>query len=118
MTVYSSRSDLLRQTITAGVKDPRALAFDDTGNLYVANTGGANTVTVYAPGKTSVLRTISQGVNTPQALAFGFDGELYVANGVGGEKVGTISIYRRRSSVPRKIIAEGIDEPKALLIGP
>ncbi|MGA8533626.1 MAG: hypothetical protein WB615_05915 [Candidatus Tumulicola sp.] len=48
---------------------PAALAFDGSGNLYVANDYHSS-VTVYAPGSKSVLRTISKGVNWLVALAF------------------------------------------------
>ncbi len=63
------------RTISQGVDVPEALAFDDSGNLYVANCGsclssGSDTVTVYAPGSMSLLRTISQGVSLPLVLRF------------------------------------------------
>jgi DNA-binding beta-propeller fold protein YncE len=87
VTVYAPDSKKLLRTISQGVVKPTALAFDGSGNLYVANCGsycggkGSNgTVTVYAPGKAKVLRTISQGVSSPQALAFDGSGNLYVAN--------------------------------------
>jgi DNA-binding beta-propeller fold protein YncE len=60
-------------TISQGMMLPNALAFDGSGNLYVANFGSASStgnVTVYAPGSTKVLRTISIGVDYPNALAF------------------------------------------------
>lgn len=47
-----------------------ALAFDGSGNLYVANLV-PNTVTVYAMHCKKLLRVIHQGVNGPAELAFG-----------------------------------------------
>ena len=82
ITVYGSGSTSVLRTISQGVKVPLALAFDRSGNLYVANEKGGpeheGAVTTYAPGSTSVLRTISQGVNTPGALAFDSSANLYV----------------------------------------
>jgi hypothetical protein len=66
------------ETISNGIHNPGALAFDGSGNLYVANENGAcggnsryGTITVYAPGSTSAFLTISQGISGPLALAFG-----------------------------------------------
>jgi DNA-binding beta-propeller fold protein YncE len=55
---------------TIRVSYPEALAFDGSGNLYVANYG-SDAVTVYAPGEKTVLLKISAGVNMPAKLAFG-----------------------------------------------
>lgn len=85
MTVYAPGTTSVLRAISQGLNNPDSLAFDRSGNLYVANRGGnsgsgGDTVTVYAPGSTSVLRTISQGLNGPVALAFDRTGNLYVAN--------------------------------------
>ena len=63
MTVYAPGSTSPLRTISQDVSYPVALAFDESGDLCVANADGNNgngSVTVYAPGSTSVLRTISQ----------------------------------------------------------
>jgi len=67
------------RTITEGLSTPDALAFDGSGNLYVANYGNA-TVTVYPPGGTSASETISQGISHPIALTIDGSGNLYVVN--------------------------------------
>ena len=60
------------------MSDPVALAFDSSGNLYVANQDG-NTVSKFAPGSTTASATLT-GLNRPDALAFDSSGNLYVAN--------------------------------------
>jgi hypothetical protein len=70
VTVYAPGLTSVLRTISKGVKGPRALAFDGSGNLYIANFTN-NTVTEYAPGGTYVVRTISKGISGPDALAFG-----------------------------------------------
>ena len=88
VTVYAPGSKNVLRTISQGVNAPYALAFDGSGDLYVAN-ANANTVTVYASGGGTVLRTISKGVKYPDALAFDSYGNLYVANASGY----TVTVY-------------------------
>ena len=42
-----------------GLNDPDALAFDSSGNLYVANYGGNGTVSEFAPGSTTPTATLT-----------------------------------------------------------
>jgi hypothetical protein len=67
--VYAQGSTKVLRTISKGLSDPFALAFDGSANLYVSIYAN-NTVTEYAPGGTHLVRTISQGVSNPRALAF------------------------------------------------
>jgi hypothetical protein len=62
VTVYAQGSTKVLRTISKGLSDPFALAFDSSANLYVSNYAN-NTVTVYAPGGTYPLRTIFHGVS-------------------------------------------------------
>jgi len=58
-----------------------ALAFDRSGNLYVANYSGyrANTITRFAPDATDTVFATS-GLDHPYGLAFDSSGYLYVGN--------------------------------------
>lgn len=65
---------------------PSAVAFDDSGRMYVANTGD-NSITVYSTdnfGGNSKPERVLKGVNTlldsPVAIAFDADQRMYVAN--------------------------------------
>jgi hypothetical protein len=72
-----------------GLDHPDALAFDSSGNLYVANEGTYNavghTVSEFAPGSTAPTTTLT-GLYQPYALAFDSSGNLYVAGGWGVTK--------------------------------
>jgi DNA-binding beta-propeller fold protein YncE len=128
VTVYAPGSNSVLRTISQGVYQPQALAFDVGGNLYVANYGCfsgpscsptvPSTVTVYAPGSTSVLRTISQGVNTPAALAIDGTGNLYVANPADYPSKGpsTVTVYAPGSNTVLRTISQGVDFPDALAL--
>src|SRR5262249_27778355 len=91
VTVYSLQTGSLLRTILN--RNPRALAFDSNGNLYVAN-DRANRVTVYARDSDSVLRTIVAGLNGPNSLAFDGSGNLYVSN----NNNKSVTVYARDSS--------------------
>ena len=60
--------------------DPDALAFDSSGNLYVANYG-SDTVSEFAPGSTRHHH--AHRTESSRRLAFDSGGNLYVANGRG-----------------------------------
>ena len=114
VTVYAPESEKVRRTITAGINGPDALAFDSSGNLYVANWpfySGTSTVTVYAPGSKNVLRTISQGIVAPVALAFDAAGRLYVLNASGN-----VTVYASGKTTVARTITQGIVDPQALAL--
>jgi len=63
--------------------DPRGLAFDQAGNLYVANQHG-HTVQRFAADGTSLGTFAGTGLRDPFALAFDPLGDLYISNQSGG----------------------------------
>jgi hypothetical protein len=115
-------------TITDGVSAPGTIAFDNAGDLYVANgkaKQGGCTVTVYDGGTNTLLRTIANGINDPSGLAFDSAGNLYVSNVYstchgegGGGKSGVISVYAPGSTSVARTISKGINFPNALMFGP
>ncbi|HEY1656600.1 MAG TPA: hypothetical protein VGF86_15965 [Candidatus Tumulicola sp.] len=107
VTVYPTGSDRAERTISQGIAQASALAFDASGNLYVANKA-ANTVTVYSPGSDTVLKTL-QGFDGPDALKFDAHGNLYVAN-YQGNTVSDVPIGRGKA----RTISDGVNAPKAL----
>lgn len=80
VTVYKQGSGSVLRAYTH--LSPTAIAFDSSGNLYVANApaGQNGDVIVYRAGTTTPLYTISTGINNPRVLAFDAAGNLYVAN--------------------------------------
>lgn len=66
-------------TVQSGVTNPRAVAFDDAGHLFVANANA--TVTEYAPPYTSgPIATFTSGLKSPVALAAGSNGDLAIGD--------------------------------------
>jgi DNA-binding beta-propeller fold protein YncE len=126
--VYGSRGSRPLRTISKGIKGPRALALDRSGNLYVANCDdpclgriGGGTVTVYAAGGTTLSRTISQGVRSPVRLLIDSTGDLYVANyGTNSTPSfgGTIAAYAPGQNAPYESISQGVNGPIALAYSP
>src|SRR5262249_24533413 len=100
-----------------GVLAPGALAFDASGNLYVANTnaqGLVPPVTVFAPGATSPSNGL-YGPEEAMSLAFDSSGNLYVGDDPNGETspTGTVSIYPPGASNPSATIT-GLVDPVAM----
>lgn len=103
---------------------PMALAFDRSGNLYVANHNGGPTgrgfVSVFAPKATAPKRTISSGVNVPYSLSFDSKGNLYVANYIRSlsapQTTGSITVYKPDSGTPYLTITTGANHPHQIAV--
>jgi sugar lactone lactonase YvrE len=81
-TTTLNRSSSLATFVSSPLLGPAALAFDSSGNLYVANILG-NTVSKVTPSGT-VSTFVSSGLSNPDALAFDTSGNLYIANAGNG----------------------------------
>jgi hypothetical protein len=106
------------RTLTAGMNNPYALAFDSVGDVYILNQGQ---VTVYPPTGTEPIRSITQGVGgcglhsaCIHPIAFDGSGNLYVANNAANN----VTVYAPNGSTPIQTITTGIDSPIGLAIGP
>ena len=86
---------------------PAALAFDSSGNLYVANSG-ANSVIEFAPGVSTPSVTLA-GLDAPNALAFDSHGDLFVANYNGN----TVSEFAPGATTAMATLT-GLGNPNAL----
>ncbi len=99
-------------TIGSGIAAPQAVAFDASGDLFVANQPAS--VTEYGPPYASPPTEIVNGVNRPQALAVDARGNLFVANGSGSN---TVTVYSPPyNGPPATTISMGIDDPVALVL--
>jgi hypothetical protein len=128
VVVYTAGATSPAATITTGIANPRALAVDGAGDLFVANqsgssssssSGSSGSVTVYNTGSSSPARTISDGVNNPNALALTAGGMLFVSNSSGSSSSssssnGTVTEYASRSTAVRRTITSHISDPVAL----
>lgn len=92
-----------------------AVAFDASGDLYVAvNAGGSSpSVEVYSPGGTSPIQTISDGVTDPVSLSFDSSGKLYVLNaGILSQGSCTqppsVELYAPSNSTPIRTVSTGL----------
>jgi hypothetical protein len=93
-----------------GLDEPCALAFDASGNLYVANEGNDGTygVSKFAPWATRPTATLT-GLDGPSALAFDANGDLYVAN----DGNNTVSKFAPGATTPTAKLS-GLGGPAAL----
>ena len=112
VTMYVNGANLPLTTVQSAISNPQALAFDSSGNLFVANLPGS--VTVYAPPYGGVSTTIGNGINHPQALALDSRGNLFVANGSGSNTVTAYSPPYGGS--PIATISSGIGDPVSVAV--
>jgi uncharacterized repeat protein (TIGR03803 family) len=91
-----------------GLYAPQALAFDASGNLFVANQN-YTTVSEFAPGATTPTATLT-GLSNPDALVFDSSGDLFVAN-----LSGTVSKFAPGATTPTATLT-GVSYPYALAI--
>ena len=79
---YSSSGALINASYipaTDGLNHPYGMAFDSSGNLYVANSEGT-TVSKFSSSGSLINSTYISGLSDPSFLAFDSSGNLYVAN--------------------------------------
>jgi len=92
VTVYGSDTNLKYKIKLAGA--PRVLTLDASGNIYVADSGGASgEVVEYDAGSHKAVRTIADGIDRPFSLAFDASGNLYVANHLSHGQKGSVTVY-------------------------
>jgi len=93
------------------------LAFDNAGNLYVANSGTNgllnNSIVKFTPnGAGSIFATAASGLSSPRGLAFDSSGNLYVAN------YGKGTILKYPPVGVRSIFVSGLKAPTSIAIFP
>jgi sugar lactone lactonase YvrE len=100
-------------TLTGLNGPPAALAFDSSGNLFVAN-AFQSIVSEFAPGATTPTATLT-GLSNPSALAFDSGGNLFVAN-VGNHanaSANTVSEFAPGATTPTATLT-GLNVPTVL----
>ena len=96
-------SNGVRSTIAFGLNYPAGLAFDQAGNLFVAD-GGA--IDKFTPA--GVRTTFASGLNYPTGLAFDSAGNLFVADARGG------AVYKFTPAGVRTTFASGLNSAPLL----
>ncbi|HTA37692.1 MAG TPA: hypothetical protein VK760_01380, partial [Candidatus Acidoferrales bacterium] len=115
-------------TVTAGVANPRAIAFDPNGDLVVANClvgcgngTSSDIISIYAPPYNGLPQIVTNGVVSPRNLLFDSKGNLYVAECLACTLGGTdnVTFYPApftASSAPSYALTNGINRPGALAL--
>jgi hypothetical protein len=100
--------------LSIGVDFAKGLAFDKSGNLYIADTVA---VEEYAARSTKRLRIIRTDTRDNDALAFDPKGNLYVARlaSYGSSGPSSIEVFAPGASRPFRTITDGIRMPVGLL---
>ena len=100
------------------MENPKALAFDASGQLYVANVppdpSDPGSVSVFNADTGKLVRTITDGIYEPDSFAFDGSGNLYVANSFSS----AVTVYAPGASSPFETITDGVSNPFAIALGP
>ncbi|MGB8910607.1 MAG: hypothetical protein WCC84_17825 [Candidatus Cybelea sp.] len=116
INVYEAGTTKLLRTITKGIDIPLSLAFDTTGNLYVADGAYPHPgVTVYAPGSSKPLRKLTKGLTGPSEIAFDPSNNLFVMN-VPANGTQSIIEYEAESDKVLRKITNGVSSPQAIAV--
>ena len=94
-------------TIISGLEGPRGLAFDNSGNLYVANLGNG-TIGKYNSNGGTIDASFVTGLREPFGLAFDNSGNLYVSNSYYFGKIGK---YNSNGGVLNANLVTGLTGP-------
>ena len=106
VTIFGAMKSGFLRKIVRGINAPVSIAFDSSGNLYVANYVHA-VVRVFAPGTSQPLRTIHTTL-APRALLIDRSDHLYVGT------LQNVSEYAPGASSPFRTITKGINTVIAL----
>ncbi|MBS1531540.1 MAG: gliding motility-associated C-terminal domain-containing protein [Bacteroidetes bacterium] len=87
VTVFADRNSVTADGTTAIFSSPSGIAIDNSGNLYVANTGNGSILKITSGG---TITTIATGLNHPLGLVAGTQGNVYEVD-EDGNKVNKIS---------------------------
>jgi DNA-binding beta-propeller fold protein YncE len=88
---------------------PQGLAFDHSGNLYVADyTFG--TIEEFGPSGNPINASFASGLNGPVGLAFDGSGNLFVAN----QNNNTVSEFGPAGNLINPTFASGLNTPRGL----
>ncbi|MGC8579202.1 MAG: SMP-30/gluconolactonase/LRE family protein [bacterium] len=105
---FSSLFSFVLNSFASGFSLPNGITIDQSGRVYVANTGNG-TISQITPAGTSVI-TYASGFNQPYGIVFDSMGSLYVSNYSGN----SISLVTSGKQV--YTIADGIQHPTGIAI--
>jgi hypothetical protein len=99
--VYRVSADGTKNIFVSGLAGPEALAFDTSGNLFVAD---QNAVIEFTPTATKTV--FASGLRSPIGLAFDSSGNLFVAD--------TDTIFKFTPNGSKTVFASGLSQPAGM----
>ena len=108
-TIYKFAQDGSKTIFASGLSKPYGLAFDGSGNLFVADSdSGSGAIIKFLPDGSRI--TIAGALNSPLAVAFDRTGNMFVA------EYGENRILKFSPGNPTTIFASGLGRPTALAV--
>src|SRR5205823_5499009 len=104
-TIFNFTPDGTKSTFASGLNGPIALAFDSSGNLFVADEF-SDTIFKFTPNGTK--STFASGLNGPVGLAFDSSGNLFQADYSSG------TIFKFTPGGAKNTFTSGLNNPTGL----
>jgi sugar lactone lactonase YvrE len=113
--IYETNMDLVLRinaaggtpvTFAQGLQNPKGLAFDGNGHLFVANPGTGAILRFNTPDATPV--TFAAGLNSPVGVTFDAAGNLFVSDAADG------AIFKYTTDGSRVDFAVGLNQPAGI----
>ena len=97
--------------VSTGLKGPRAVAVDGSGNIYVGDTGN-NAVKEWSISTQQVSALVSSGLNTPTGVAVDSQGNVYIAD----TKNKAIKEWIAATGQVTSLVASGLISPAGVAV--
>ena len=113
--IYESNMDLILRinaaggtpvTFTQGLSNPKGLAFDGNGHVFVANAGSGSILRFNTSDASGT--TFASGLNSPVGVTFDAAGNLFVSDAGDG------AIYKYTTDGGREAFAIGLNQPAGI----
>lgn len=97
--------------LTSGLNDPRDVAVDSQGNVYIADTGD-DAIKQLAPGATAPVTIVGAGLNGPSGVAVDKLGNVYIADS--GNNV--VKEWNAANPLAVNVVVTGLNNPAGVAV--
>jgi DNA-binding beta-propeller fold protein YncE len=105
-STYVAANPMVTTLVSSGLSDPRGVAVDGAGNVYIADTSN-NTVKKWTVASSTVTNLVAVGLSGPSGVAVDSAGNVYIAD----TRNNAIKKWRVANSNVTTLVASGLNQP-------